>query len=906
MIQDIPYNGYTVTPSDYSCPDGDLSSAINVIPHDSGELQPLLPPLPVVTLAQGERLLCIHSVPAQKNYILMKPASAGKFHLQWIKKTDNLTHATPTATIGTYTGFRDIALIGNTIVLATDDGLQYVLWKDDDYIKLGNRPPFTPVEFGMCRVGTLNNSEQFTIPARIAPGWSGQRGQAEASELAQFTQSVYGLLNPAVADSVTSKGLFYQPFFIRYAYRLFDGTYSWHSAPVLMLPTITPPIVKYADDGTHPDASGTLSATLTLNVNYFALTYRILADTTARLAEWSDIIAGIDIFISAPIYTYDQSRDLTWRPVTMLRSMLLDLYDWNPDGLDLRGSGSSIIPSSVFVGHYADTSSSLYVDHTMSTAGDDSYPIVNIRVHDHFTENITAAHQFYKVAEIDVKDIKPMTTMKRLKLANSDLSTIVTRPMLPDDYQSHCTIKADKLFPYNARLSLSGAEMIPPKPFPIRSLFQFGNPDGTAASTVRITVWTRHNGVKCHAVHLGSDTADTFYNPSVNFPRYIYYPDASAYKMEIWISDTLKFIVNLTPHDFLNGAYYFNSKFSPDPTPVNALPESTSSTATSALVESKIYTSEVNNPFLFPATGICTVGTGRILGLSAATKALSQGQFGHFPLYAFTTEGVWALEVSSTGTYSARQPVTRDVCINPDSITQIDTAVLFATNRGIMMLSGADSHCISASLGTRESPFSLNTLPHIADILALSGFSSSQLNIVPFTDFISGCNMLYDYINQRLIIYNPQRPYAYVYSLTSRRWGMMQSSIAYHIQAYPDVLAVDDNDRLVDFTRHLATSVNALVLTRPLKLAAPDTLKTVDSLLQRGRFKTTHLKTILFGSRDLFSWYIVNSSTTHALYGSSGTPYKYFRVLLLCQLDEFEALSGCTVSYLPRFTNRLH
>lgn len=241
MIQDITYNGYTVTPSDYSCPDGDLSSAINVIPHDSGELQPLLPPLPVVTLAQGERLLCIHSVPGQKNYILMKPASAGKFHLQWIKKTDNLTHATPTATIGTYTGFRDIALIGNTIVLATDDGLQYVLWKDDDYIKLGNRPPFTPVEFGMCRVGTLNNSEQFTIPARIAPGWSGQRGQAEASELAQFTQSVYGLLNPAVAESVTSKGLFYQPFFIRYAYRLFDGTYSWHSAPVLMLPTITPP-----------------------------------------------------------------------------------------------------------------------------------------------------------------------------------------------------------------------------------------------------------------------------------------------------------------------------------------------------------------------------------------------------------------------------------------------------------------------------------------------------------------------------------------------------------------------------------------------------------------------------------------------------------------------------------------
>ena len=54
----------------------------------------------------------------------------------------------------------------------------------------------------------------------------------------------------------------------------------------------------------------------------------------------------------------------------------------------------------------------------------------------------------------------------------------------------------------------------------------------------------------------------------------------------------------------------------------------------------KIYTSEINNPFHFPVLGINTIGTGTILGISSAVKALSEGQFGQFPLYAFTSEGV--------------------------------------------------------------------------------------------------------------------------------------------------------------------------------------------------------------------------------------------------------------------------
>lgn len=50
----------------------------------------------------------------------------------------------------------------------------------------------------------------------------------------------------------------------------------------------------------------------------------------------------------------------------------------------------------------------------------------------------------------------------------------------------------------------------------------------------------------------------------------------------------------------------------------------------------KLYSSAVNNPFFIPASSAVTIGNSQILGLSSAAKALSQGQFGQFPLYAFT------------------------------------------------------------------------------------------------------------------------------------------------------------------------------------------------------------------------------------------------------------------------------
>lgn len=902
MNKDVIYNGYSAVPSDYECPDGDLAMSLNLISED-GHIKPLGLPKIMLSLQNGEKVLLTHNVSGRTNYILARDIDDGNLvEIFWLKKEDNSTSVADTSEatyIVTVNGLLDVAAIGNTLVVASNEGMQYILWKDNGYIPLGEKPPFVSIDFGMYKIGTLNSSEDYTISGRCSPSYSYSEA-ATKSQLAELTQLAYGLLLPKLADVVTSKGYFYQPFFIRYAFKLYDGSYSWHSVPILMLPTILPPIIKYSDDDSHPGPDSTIKATFSLYVPYFGLSYRILNDDINQLSNWSDIVSGIDVFISAPIYTYDQSKDLEYKPVTSQRGILARV---SPE----------VNEEEVFIGHYANFINDPYIDHYMKSGNVDNPDYISqmlaIIPHENFHKNVQDVNTFYKLAEFDIKDIKTMTDMEQLVFPDTDLSNLVTRTTLPDDYQSHCKVIPSSLYVFNSRLNLSGVKIAPAQPLPIRASMQFGNPEGEVLINPCIKVWSRINGIKCCATYYGSVTGtDSWFAPKANFPRYIYYPDASAYKMEFcYVGESDENItINLSRHDFLNGAFYYLGKEgmrkNPLP-PSNAEPE-TAQCAQSVNLMSKIYTSEINNPFLFPALGINTVGSGYIYDICSAAKALSQGQFGQFPLYAFTSEGVWALETTATGSYSAKQPITRDVCVNPESITQIDSSVLFASDRGIMLLSGSQTQCISDTLNT-DFPFdvlSLNGMDKLNEMLGID--DSSCLALAPFSTFLKSCSMIYDYSHQHIIVFSPQYSYAYVYSLKSQHWGLMFSNINTAVNSYPEALAIDKNNKLVDFSSVPFVSDSGLLVSRPLKLDGANVHKTIDNIIQRGNFAKGHVKSVLYGSRDLIHWHLVWSSKDHYLRGFRGTPYKYFRIALLCDLAPGESIYGASVQFNPRLTNQ--
>jgi hypothetical protein len=255
-----------------------------------------------------------------------------------------------------------------------------------------------------------------------------------------------------------------------------------------------------------------------------------------------------------------------------------------------------------------------------------------------------------------------------------------------------------------------------------------------------------------------------------------------------------------------------------------------------------------------------------------------------------------------TGAFSAEQPFQMDVAIAKESITQMDSHVLFATDRGIMLLSGSNVECITDTLNLSQST---RFLPVDEKILNFTGVD--DIEVVPFIKFLKGCRIIYDYVHQHIIVFNPDYKYAYLYSIKSKAWAIINSNIASPVKSYPNALAMDTDGNLVDYSQSGAAEDDEqsfTLLTRPLKLGVPDVLKTVDTVIQRGYFREGSVQTVLQGSRDLFNWFTIMSSRDHRLRGRYGTPYKYFRLLVTGSLQSDETVVGCTVQFTPRFTNR--
>lgn len=898
MIKEIKYNGYSANPSDYECADGDLATTMGLIQED-GTMKPVLPPSLVLQLESGAAVKYIHETANFRHYIILKTNGS----LQW---WDGEETNTPASLRTFTTTIYQVTAVGNTLIVLASDGMHYFLWKgtSEGYLYLGTEIPECPLSFGLQ--GEMVRTDEFEISFDSISEGSIWNEFTDANKT-KVTSQVLAKVNKFIADNSTNKGKFIYPFLLRYAYRLYDGSLTKHSAPILMIASsdLAPQVfwTHITGKGSYTNAKlqvvGMLHKVDFAAVSQYSLT---------NIQNWKDIVRSVDIFISKPIYTYDQNGECTGFK--------------NVDNSDCycvcKHTNQAASTTTYPLRYQFNKFSKLYAfTYNPSTF---TYPSGRLmlprRSVDDVKSDIKNCSQFYFLESIKIEQLS--MERKLITVEEDYLQSLVTREVMTDDYDSHDKIIPQYSFPYNSRLNVANLKKVLFRGHNAYSLFNHS--DGYVANwsdatptmmDIRVSV-----GVYVFIKQDGKDIVvrgeyGTFgYNMPLLF---FYYPNANAYKAIIernnYFSDYYE--IPLEKHDFLNGAFYFGG-WDDVSTEATSIPSVSSDAERTIEVTNKIYTSEVNNPFYFPVLGINTVGTGNILGICAAAKALSEGQFGQFPLYAFTSEGVWALEVSATGTYSAKQPITRDVVINPDSITQIDSAVLFATDRGIMHISGSTVQCISDRLNTEEL-FSIADLPKCDKLINIFNGKADEseqvtladITLLPFNEFLQGCRMVYDYTNQHLIVYNPAVRYAYVYSLKSQTWGMMRSDIVDNVNSYPEALAMADGAKLVDFSKPVAENITALIITRPFKIDDPNMFKTINTIIQRGMFRSTHVQQVLYGSNDLIHWHTVWSSVDKIMRGFRGTPYKAFRLALVCKFDRGESIYGCTVVYEPRMTNQV-
>lgn len=719
--------------------------------------------------------------------------------------------------------------------------------------------------------------------------------------------AIAAVINKFVAEQATNKDKFIYPFFIRYALRLSDGSHARISEPILMIPNS-----GYAPFISFNEGDKKLYL------------YAFIADLQCLFLnsieeKWKDIVSGVDVFVSEQVYPYNQGANFD--ASKNLFSYALIRKENNINQVKGTSYGYVDLPDRYYNHYYGRAKQDLYeVAKDVFNFGDFNvrynWQIIKIAPVENTKEKLENVSQFYLAHSFDFDEIKKgvddigIENYTTIKLKEGTLSSLVVRQPLSDDQLSNCTFLNAHLTTYNQRLHLFDYNLQHAKPtVPSRQNGQIYRYD-SYGELYKLQVFIRtaqgERIVECDA-----DEGD--YNFSAD-TTWFFYPHNGAYKAVLYFkgtnNETNIATLNLKQHPILNGAYWMADTIDGSMTITSVVD---SDNAVCAQVDdishypNAVLQSNVATPFLFPSSLMTSLGVQKISALSSAAKALSQGQFGQFPLYAFTSEGVWALEVSSTGTYTAKQPITRDVCRNPNAVTQLDSAVIFPTDRGIMLLSGSQVQCISEAINS-EYPFDVRKLPGFEKLHNMLNHKPSTdkcLPTLPFSEFLKQCQMLYDYVHQRIIVYAPNITYAYVLSLKTKQWGMMFSNITSHINSYPEALAIDDNYNVLNFSEQKDEAVKCLYVTRPLKLEAANVLKTIDTLIQRGMFSKGNVSTVLYGSRDLQNWHLVWSSKDHYLQGFRGSPYKFFRIAGVASLSPDENIFGASVSFAPRQTNKI-
>ena len=916
MNKYIPLSGLATNPSDFDAPDGQLGTCLNLIPEDEA--------LHTISLNNTTSfqigttscsLLYKHTGSEFTNYIIQCQLAAHQYNYYYLKASNLSDAKTQITEIPTSFEVNSVSSIGTILVLMGDDTTYYLFWTGSEYEIVQD---FTyDIHLGLHDGEVeLTSSDEIilehgvvTINYTDADQFVGTISSAESREI--YNRLVANL-NKKIDESDDAKYVFRGVSFGVAALRLYDNSYIAISDPFILggLDRDRLELTKLVRNALGDQLTHTLTSQMHTGK------YDIKVTMNSYMKR---IINGVDIFVSLPIETWDVDKSYT---VTASPGQ----HYSDPFSLPYQKLSDGDV--------YKRFDNLSFFKSMEMTLGDDGNTEVKP------IEKVFGTEESISLADFRRTRMSAKTSYNynnRLHIAGTktDYSAVM-------DSKIHYEIDTQQYESVEHTNFLSGDV--------------FGANEFHADDEFRM--------LDCKAIVQFSDDTAIYYEgsvvwplpPIVSFPDrkansielYVYDPDANQQEQYIKIQiplhssvnfglayrlktsargteNTKEFFFNISSEDIItyiteseynsiDHHYYVSNYRSPDRT------------------NNILRYSVAENPFVFPVLNYAVVGNAEILGLATSTQPISVGQHGVAPLYVFTTEATWALTVGNDGTYDARQPATRDVLVSPSSITPIDTAVVFATARGIMLIQGTTSVCLTETLD--GAPFvyasslpasatslltaTRNTYDDVHDVYTQTTIPAPPLSYQQFKSvFLPDCKIFYDYAAQKLVIFNPKgspaMPYAYVYSFRSKQWGVCECDYKDVIATYPTQIAViqkEENNVLYNYAVDGfvvdGSRQEVLFCTRPLKLDAPFDFKTIRSLVVRGNFYPhTKLSIVIYGSNDLLHWQQVSSSYNHIIRGRLGNPWKYFRVVVIGELHEHQSISGLHVDFFSRWQNQI-
>lgn len=822
--------GITNVPSDALCSDNSLAESVGLTYAD-GEHRVIQKPK--AFSRPQYNLLFVHRLENGQDNFIHDSGSSLYYNNNVIS---NSFHS---GTIGK----QHIRAIGKTLIVVLDNKLSYFLYKDGAYYFIGNTIPRPLMIFGLSgepgsTVSQLTYSSTFKyIRVGNVLGLSGSPDWA-IEDSSVYDDSTKGLYAEGKKKASQQKA-FALPFFVRYALKLYDGTYTHISNPIPLFP------------------SSTNSCFWNAGVFYIHAMYLVYKNLQTY-GDWTDIVKGISIFATNGIELYDLTLPSTIAEMGENREH--EVTRFSIDGPS--GDGGMI---------------------------DFNFPF-EYKSKTELSDELTSESVFYHLC--DISATKSATTFTQLKdnFSHITLENLTTQEQLPyDNYYSLAPLTAGYLYDYNNRLNLAHVK---------RGFF-----DGyTAFSGIYLThEWTYSIFVRIASESGPRVVGAVLFDTYEAIGAYFFYPDPRANHVTIYQGTKCILDEDLIEHPGLNGAYYFFGW--PDP----LLPQPTTETSptldgndidtTPEELFSYIVTSEVNNPFVFRAEGYNRIGTGNVIGMCTMTTALSQGQFGQYPLIVFTTQGIWAMSVNNTGLFSSIQPMSREVAneSNP-AITEVDGAVFFASSKGLMLIQGSQVSCVSKQLSGRDG--------------SRSG--------VPFVEYLKDAFIAYDYRDSLLWIFNIEygfEEYCYIYNISSGTFSemLLENAIENVVNYYPDYLLQDGNHVVYTLTGRSDINLDgstyngvftpntyrASLLTRPMKQENALALKSIMQIRHIHDMNEDATLTLrIFASNNLKNWV--------ELHSLRGTPWKYYRFRYdFSNLIATDRFAGTMLITQERRTNKL-
>lgn len=746
------------------------------------------------------------------------------------------THGKITIGGETVSGVKSFAVMGNVVILYKEKSVEYAIWRDKKYVYLGPLPE-APL---LTATGLGEISKRRTTEEKYY-----EKYDKNNKEL--WYRSVQKGFVDEILDSIYNECGYVDRALFRVGLRMFDGTY-------IALSGIYQLSARRTDAN---DAIGVQDLFIPWNSNadpkqYLAEVkyFKPQLQVEAVDSNWKDVISSVDVFTTGSIMNYVVAKE--------------------------RGERSSIDQT----------------EGGVSAIMTDTYEWYRPSTAEEFKEAFVNA-EYYKVAEFDLNG------KEMWKVDNTSPSVLANQTHLSEIQYHSYVAKSTQV--YNARLHSVVDKTV---------FFQGFNPsykyDG-------VNTGEREHGVWTVVVYIDTDAGErrvvlTEKDNNKDLLCYFSYPDSRAKRMEIFRYEsgtgTVKAIVPLTAHKFRNEAYYLDveqkimtinnksyvvSVIKSDlewvPITMEGIPGSYEYYERPGILK----VSAVDNPFYFP-TAQTYKFEGEIVGLASNAEAISTGQFGQYPLFVFTQEGIWAMSVdtSGMGAYTAQSPFSREVCSG--AICPVSGGIVFTTRRGVMAISGGQVTDLSQKLDGPKAEM----LTASSNILGLIAEKSGHAlpDVVPVREYIDGAKLAYNYLHNEVILSNVKYTYSYVYALTDGVWSIISTTFDVTTNSYPKLVVYNSNETTkLTFNDGDNGTPGVVAVTRPFTLGSLEYKR-----LRQAALRCTYeprLNFYLLGSNDGANFVCITGKETERDFTrrdlvtpmSRSRQYKYFAIAFAGQMQ---------------------